>query len=80
MVLADTDIADTGGLNSADRKSCKSATHLFCHDRINLPAYNKELALGGLRSDSSPDVHGEQSAAAVKDGGQRGHESSQHHS
>lgn len=48
-------------------------------DVLCLPAYNDELALCGLGSDACPDVHGEQSAAAVKDGGQRGHESSQHH-
>ena len=46
----------------------------------HLPAYNDELALGGLWPDASPDVHGEQSAAAVEDGGQRRHEGSQHHS
>lgn len=45
-----------------------------------VPAYDDELTLSGLWSDTGPDVHGEQSAAAVKDGGQRGHESSQHHS
>lgn len=43
------------------------------------PAHNQELSLAGLRPDASPDVHGEQGAAAVEDGGQRGHEGSQHH-
>lgn len=45
-----------------------------------LPAYNDELSLRSQWSEAGPDVHGEQSAAAVKDRGQRGHESSQHHS
>lgn len=44
------------------------------------PAHDDELALCGLRPDASPDVHGEQGAAAVKDGGQRRHEGGQHHS
>ena len=46
------------------------------HNSVYLPAHNNELTLCGLWSDASPDVHGEQSAAAVKDGGQRGHKSS----
>lgn len=44
------------------------------------PANNEKLPLGGVRSDAGPDVHSEQSAAAVEDGGQRGHEGSQHDS
>lgn len=48
-------------------------------DVLASPAHDEELSLGGLGPDAGPDVQGEQSAAAVKDGGQRGHESSQHH-
>lgn len=43
---------------------------------IHLPAYNYEFSLCGLWSYACPDVHGEQSAAAVENGGQRRHESS----
>lgn len=47
-------------------------------DALASPAHDDELSLGGLGPDASPDVHGEQGAATVEDGGQRGHESSQH--
>lgn len=72
-----------------ERQSCRNANDLNAwkfkvtfvyYNAVHLPAHNNELTLCGLRSDASPDVHGEQGAAAVKDGGQRGHESSQHHS
>lgn len=62
------------------RKAHLSEKKVLYHNTVHLPANNNELALGGLWSDASPDVHGEQSAAAVKDGGQRGHESRQHDS
>lgn len=45
------------------------------HNSAYLPSYDKELTLGSLWPDASPDVHGEEGAAAVKDGGQGGHES-----
>lgn len=45
---------------------------------MSKPANDEKLPLGGARSDAGPDVHSEQSAAAVEDRGQRGHEGSQH--
>lgn len=53
---------------------------LVYHSSVRLPANYDELPLGGLWPDPCPDVHGEQSAAAVEDGGQGRHEGSQHHS
>lgn len=44
------------------------------------PSHNHELPLGGSAADVSPQVHGENSTGTVEYGGQRGHESSQHHS
>lgn len=44
------------------------------------PSHNHKLPLGGSAADVSPQVHGENSAGTVEYGGQRGHESSQHHS
>lgn len=40
-------------------------------DHTTSPAHDNELPLGGPWPGTSPDVHGEQGAAAGKDGGQR---------
>lgn len=47
---------------------------------VHAPAYYHELPLSRSGSESLPHVHGENGAGAVEDGGQGGHEGSDHHS
>lgn len=51
----------------------QSVTHL------HLPAYNHELPLRRTGPETLPQIHCENCAGAVEDGGQRGHEGSDHH-
>lgn len=44
-----------------------------------LPADNHELPLGRPGPDAIPEVHGEDGAGTVKDGGEGGHERRHHH-
>lgn len=44
-----------------------------------LPASNHQLLLTGSLPNFGVDVHREQSAGAVEDGGQRAHQRGQHH-
>lgn len=48
--------------------------------RGHIPAHNHELPFRSTGSETLPQVHGKNGAGTVKDGGQRGHESSNHHS
>ena len=43
-----------------------------------IPADDHELDEAGVLAELPPDVHGEDGAAAVKDGGERGHERRHH--
>ena len=45
-----------------------------------IPSHQQQLPLARTGPQPPPDVHGEEGAAAVEDGGQRGHERSHHHS
>ena len=46
---------------------------------ILVPSYYHDLQFTGLGSDSCPDIYGKYGATAVKDGGQRRHQSCHHH-
>lgn len=83
--LDDGDPADADGNDAQNpdsgegRRAAEGMQQATGVDHRPSPAHNNELSLGGLWPDAGPDVHGEQGAAAVKDGGQRGHEGGQHH-
>lgn len=49
------------------------------HPPPHPPSHQQQLPLAGPRPQPPPDVHGEERAAAVKDGGQRRHERGHHH-
>lgn len=53
----------------------------FSHDRRLrvLPAGDHELPFAGFAADLGVDVHGEEGAGAVEDGGERAHQRGQHH-
>lgn len=47
--------------------------------KLHLPSCNHELLLGCSLPDLGVDVHGEEGAGAVEDGGQRAHERGHHY-
>lgn len=53
--------------------------HVCMSGGSHTPAHYHKLPLGCTGSESLPYIHGENSAGTVEDGGQRGHEGSDHH-
>lgn len=83
--LDDGDPADADGHDAQDpdsgdgRGAAAGMPQAPGADHRTSPAHDEELPLAGLGPEAGPDVHGEQGAAAVEDGGQGGHEGGQHH-
>ena len=59
--------------------SNKSHTDLLKYSS-HLPANDHQLPLSGSGPESLPQIHGENGAGTVEDGGEGGHEGRDHHS
>ena len=65
--------------NYYSKQNIKTIKFTTLQTIIHWPADDEKLALGGVRPELAPEVHGEERGGGVVDGGEGRHDGRQHH-